>query len=76
MEPQERTITLRTPCCTREVRPAFLAEAAVLVYRRTCPSCRQRWQIVVKPMRKVGRTMVGGTERIMHVHTATWAERP
>jgi len=60
----ELLIGLKTPCCTRVVRGAALMHHAVQVIRRSCPKCRVRWQVILRP---IGEPRPG-----MWVHIAEW----
>jgi hypothetical protein len=63
----EDGLRLRCPDCGRALRRAHLLHHGTLVLRRTCPGCRERWQVVVSPM---GQPRPG-----MHLHELTWARR-
>ena len=46
-------IRLVCPCCGRSLRAADSMGVATQVIQRTCPqgSCRNRWQIIIRPLR-------------------------
>ena len=58
-------LALRTPCCSRTVRPAPFYLHATYVAQRTCPGCRARWQVTLRPR---GQAAPGA-----YVHLADWA---
>lgn len=41
------------PCCNKRSVYFPLSDSATLVFKRTCPRCTERWQIIVRPSRKI-----------------------
>ena len=67
MSPATERLALRPPCCGRLVWSAPLLRSATFVGRRTCPACRSRWLVVVKPL--------PAREGLL-LHEATWKPLP
>ncbi len=63
----ERKVALRCPNCNRAMTGATFYQHATEVYDRTCPKCRKRWRVIVKP---VGTLSNGG-----FAHDLTWYEK-
>lgn len=56
-------IELRTPCCERSVTAVPLMRSATDVRIRTCPNCRERYQLTITPL---------GVIDIGAVHEVVW----
>jgi transcription elongation factor Elf1 len=46
-----RRLPYNCPDCQERLAHVQACDHATQVVKRTCPACRQRWQIVVKPVR-------------------------
>lgn len=62
-DPVPSKLTVKTPCCGRKVHLPFYQYATNLV-TRTCPKCRRRYRIIIRPIR--------ADAPIRWVHSATW----
>lgn len=47
------TLRMKSPCCSRSVRGVRLTDVATEVGNRTCPKCRRRWRLVVRPAQPI-----------------------
>ncbi len=56
-------LDLTCPDCGRKVKAAHFMRAATQVVRRTCPGCKQRWQVKLAPL---------GARPGVFFHEATW----
>ncbi len=56
-------LRLVSPCCTRAVRRGPFFRHAIAVIRRTCPKCRARYQVTLRPI---------GAYPTHAVHEAAW----
>lgn len=55
---------VRTPCCDRAVGSIPFYRNATHVFRRTCPACRVRYQVVAEPQGSNGRRII--------LHVLSW----
>jgi len=60
-----------TPCCFRKVTPFNFMFSATTVSERTCPKCKQRWIVKIKPYRMEKNNIGVGCTHVLEWNRVT-----